>query len=133
LRRSRVDRAKRRHREDIAGVKLIEHSAKLRSVGLGSARHFAKDFFSAGGGQRRDLRLDALAVRRYPCIAVNHASFCTYIMHEERGRISISMAFSQATPSMGFGCHRVLSELPRQSSNQYLVFSLPGSDWRRAA
>jgi hypothetical protein len=37
-------------------VKLIEQSAELRPIGLSSARYFAEDFFSAGSGQRRDLR-----------------------------------------------------------------------------
>src|SRR4051794_35548465 len=55
----------------------IERPAQLRPVGLGSARHFAEHFFGSGGGQRCNLRLDALAVRRYPCIAVDHA----HILH----------------------------------------------------
>ena len=52
---------------------LVEKSAELRPVGLGTDRHFAEHFFGSGGGQRRKLRVDALAVRRYPCIAVDHA------------------------------------------------------------
>ena len=66
-----------RHHQHVAGAERVERPAKLRPVGLGSARHFAEHFFGSGGGQRCNLRLDALAVRRYPCIAVDHA----HILH----------------------------------------------------
>ncbi len=77
LRRSRVERASRSSRvthEHVAGVELVEHSAELRPVGLCSARHFAEYLFGSGGSQCRELRIDALTVRRYPCMAVDHAT-----------------------------------------------------------
>jgi hypothetical protein len=52
---------------------LVEQAAKLRPVGLRAARHFAEHLLSSGPGQLADLGLDALAVRRYPRVAVFHA------------------------------------------------------------
>jgi hypothetical protein len=43
------------HRQHVASVELVEQPGVLRPVGLRAAHHFAEDFFSAGGGQRRDL------------------------------------------------------------------------------
>jgi hypothetical protein len=34
-----------------------------------------------GGAQLPDLRFDALAVRRYPCIGMTHGMICPYILH----------------------------------------------------
>jgi hypothetical protein len=34
-----------------------------------------------GGAQLPDLRFDALAVRRYPCIGMNHGMIRPYILH----------------------------------------------------
>ena len=64
---------------------LVEKSAELRPVGLGTDRHFAEHFFGSGGGQRRKLRVDALAVRRYPCMAVDHAAILHSIICTRKG------------------------------------------------
>jgi hypothetical protein len=61
-----------RHSHHVARGKRVEQPPKLGAVGLRPARHFLKHLDCSGGGQGRDLRLHALAVRRDPCIAVNH-------------------------------------------------------------
>jgi hypothetical protein len=61
------------HHQHVAGVELVEQPAKLRPVGLGSARHFAEHLARPVLPQRRDLSGNALAVRRYPGVAVFHA------------------------------------------------------------
>src|SRR5271170_4751153 len=43
---------------------------ELRPVGPSPARHFLEDFRGSRIPQRLHLRCDALAVRRYPCIAI---------------------------------------------------------------
>jgi hypothetical protein len=48
-------------------------AAQLDTVGLRAARRFPQDLFGSGGAQLLHLRVEALAVGRYPCIAVNHA------------------------------------------------------------
>ena len=58
-----------RHRHHVAGGQLAEHPAKLRPVGLGSARRFAERLARPVFPQRRDLSGDALPVGRYPCVA----------------------------------------------------------------
>jgi hypothetical protein len=68
---------KPRHRHHVAGGEGVQQPAQLDAVGLGPARHLPKHFLASGLGQLAHLRLDALAVRGYPCIAVNHAP----IMH----------------------------------------------------
>ena len=67
-----------RHHHHVAGVELVEHAAKLRPVGLGSARNFTEHLARPMLPQFRDLSGDALAVRRYPRIAVNHG----FILHQ---------------------------------------------------
>jgi hypothetical protein len=67
------------HHQDVAGVKLVEQSAKLRPVGLGSARHFAEHLARPVFPQFCYLSRDALAVRRYPRVAVNHG----FILHQK--------------------------------------------------
>ena len=64
---------KARDRYQVAGLKGGEQAAKLRAVGLCPARDFAKNFRAACLGELAHLRRGALAVRRYPRIAVNHA------------------------------------------------------------
>jgi hypothetical protein len=59
--------------EHVAGVELVEQPAKLRAVGLRAARHFAEHFFASGLGELAHLGVNALAVRRYPRVAVFHA------------------------------------------------------------
>src|SRR5580704_13956415 len=78
--RSRVDRASRSSRVTIhvAGIELVEQAAKLRPVGLTSARHFAEHLSRPLFPQRRYLSGRALAVRRYQRIAVNHR----FILHQ---------------------------------------------------
>ena len=78
--RSRVDRASRSSRVTISTSPAPSWSraaAKLRALGLGSARHFAEHFARPVHPQRRDVSGDALAVGRYPCITVNHR----FILH----------------------------------------------------
>src|SRR3984893_10653041 len=73
--RSRVDRARRVEPGDckhVADVEHLEQSAKLCAVGLRAARHFEEDFFASGLGELAHLAVNALAVRRYPGIAVFH-------------------------------------------------------------
>ena len=70
LARSKAARA--RHHQHVALGKLIESAAQLDMVGLRAACCFIKDLRGSGGAQLRHLRIDALAVRRYSCIAQNH-------------------------------------------------------------
>jgi hypothetical protein len=72
------------HGYDVAGVELVEQAAKLRPVGLRSARHLAEHLARPVFPQRRDLSGDALAVRRYPCIAVFHALLMAVIYAKEK-------------------------------------------------
>jgi hypothetical protein len=82
LRRSRVERPRRSSRITVSTSPASSWSSNraccARSVfaPLTTSRKTfsAPAAVSAGGGQRRDLRVDALAVRRYPCIAVDHAT-----------------------------------------------------------
>ena len=64
---------KARHHQHVAGGELVERAAQLRAVGLGAAGSLAKHLLGSGGAQLLHLRVNALAVRRYSCIAVNHA------------------------------------------------------------
>ncbi len=75
------------HREHVAGGELVERRAKLGAVGLGSARRLAEHLDGSGGGQRLDPRRHALAVRRYPCIVVNHAAIVQRILAAEKPRL----------------------------------------------
>jgi hypothetical protein len=70
---------KPRHRHHVARGEGVQQPAQLGAVSLGPARHFPKHFLASGLGQLARLRLDALAVRRYPCIAVNHAPIMHWI------------------------------------------------------
>jgi hypothetical protein len=54
-------------------LKQVEQSLKLLAVGLGSARHFAEHLLAFGLRQFPHLRVKALAVRRDPCVSINHA------------------------------------------------------------
>ena len=72
------------HLQHVAGVELVEQAAKLRAVGLGSARHFAEHLTRPVLPQRRDLSGHALAVRRYPGIAVFHALLMAVIYAKEK-------------------------------------------------
>jgi hypothetical protein len=55
---------KPRHHHHVAGVELGQQAAKLRPVGLRTARHFAEDLAGAGRAKLPDLGVNALAVRR---------------------------------------------------------------------
>ena len=57
----------------VAGLKQVKQPMKLRAVGLGSARHFAEHLLAFGLRQFLHLRVKALAVRRDPCVSINHA------------------------------------------------------------
>jgi hypothetical protein len=61
-----------RHRQHVAGVEHVEQPAKLCAVGLRAARHFAEHLFASGLGELAHLSVNALAVGRYPCVAVFH-------------------------------------------------------------
>jgi hypothetical protein len=69
--RSRVDRARRS--QHVTGFELVQHAAELAAVGLGSARYLAEHLPASGLGQLAHLGVNALAVRRYPRVAVFHA------------------------------------------------------------
>ena len=71
--RSRVDRArpvKPRHHHQVAGGDFGEKPAKLRPIGLGSARYFAKHCDRPGCTKLPHLSIDALAAGRDGGIAV---------------------------------------------------------------
>jgi hypothetical protein len=53
-------------------VELVKRLAKLAAVRLGSAGRLAEHLLASGLGELAHLRLDALAVRRYPRIPVFH-------------------------------------------------------------
>jgi hypothetical protein len=75
---------KPRYHDHVAGGELIEHEPELGTVGLGFARHFWEHFFASGLGQLAHLRVHALAVGRYPRIAVNHAGILRRISATEK-------------------------------------------------
>src|SRR5271166_6065508 len=64
--------------------KLVEQPAKLRAVGLGSARHFAEHLLASGLGQLAHLSVNALAVGGYPRVAVFHASLMAITYAKEK-------------------------------------------------
>ena len=75
FKRSRVERARRSRRVTISTSPSsisLKGAAQLRAVGLCAAGCFLKNFLGSGGAQLLRLRVNALAVRGYPCIAVNH-------------------------------------------------------------
>jgi hypothetical protein len=72
-----------RHGQHVAGVEHVEQPEKLRPVGLCAARHFVEHLARPVLPECADLSGDALAVRRYPRIAVNHRFICTKIPHQE--------------------------------------------------
>jgi hypothetical protein len=74
-----------RYHQHVAGDELAEHAAKLRPVGLGSARHFAEHFSRPGGAKLAHLCRLALPVRRYPRIAVNHGFILHRISEPKKG------------------------------------------------
>jgi hypothetical protein len=53
-----------RDAQHVALLKLVEQPAKLCTVGLRAARHFAVHFFTSGLGQLAHLGANALTVRR---------------------------------------------------------------------
>jgi hypothetical protein len=55
-----------------AAAKLREGAAKLRAVGARVARRLAENLVRSGGAKLLELRVNALAVRQNPCVAVNH-------------------------------------------------------------
>jgi hypothetical protein len=63
-----------RHQKHVAGVELVERTAKLGAIGRRAAGRLTPHLLRAGGPQLLHLRVDALAVRRYPCIGVNHGA-----------------------------------------------------------
>jgi hypothetical protein len=63
---------------------LGKNPAQLHPVGPRSARRFTKDFFGPGPAQLLHLRVNALAVCRYPRIAVNHAGILHVIFAQEK-------------------------------------------------
>src|SRR6266404_4493141 len=73
-----------RHQQHVASVELVEYPAKLRPVGLRSARHFTEHLARPVLPQRHNLSRDALAVSRYPCIAANHTPLMAVIYAKEK-------------------------------------------------
>jgi hypothetical protein len=58
-----------RHHHHVISLKLIEHPAKLRSVGLGSAdMHIAENLSASRLGQLPRLRLNARSTRLQMCL-----------------------------------------------------------------
>jgi hypothetical protein len=53
---------------------MVEPTAQLHPVGPCAACRLAENFLRSSLAQLLPLRVNALAVRRYPCIAVNHGS-----------------------------------------------------------
>src|SRR5271166_3191327 len=72
--RSATPRRRRTRRCNRRLTILAEQAAKLRAVGLRAACHFAEHLLASGLGQLAHLSVNALAVRRYPRVAVFHAS-----------------------------------------------------------
>jgi hypothetical protein len=112
--RSRVDRASRSSRVTISTSPAASWSSKrrkLRPVGLGSARHFAEHLARPVFSQCRDLGRNALSVRRYPCVAVNHR----YLLRQDsapkkRNRLNGLILGAHRRPVQGrlwVGCIRV--------------------------
>ena len=66
-----------RHHQHVVGVELVERTAELAAVGLGSARHLPEHLARAGGPELAHLGVNALAVRRDAGIPVNHG----FVMH----------------------------------------------------
>ena len=58
--------------EHLARADLCEDTAQLLAVGLRSAGRFSKHLLCPGRAQLLHLRVNTLAVRRYPCIAIFH-------------------------------------------------------------
>jgi hypothetical protein len=130
---------KPRHHQHVARVELVEQPAKLRPVGLGSARHFAEHLARPMFPQFRYVSRDALAVRRYPRIAVNHG----FILHQisapkkrnrfkglilvqgrAAGRGSRSRAVTRGASL--FRAHRVVYQhLDRQKMGDYVTAVVP--------
>jgi len=61
-----------RHHEHVAGVELVEGTAKLAAVGLHSARHLTEHGRRPRGAKLGHLGGDALAVGRDSGIAIDH-------------------------------------------------------------
>ena len=72
-----------RHQKHVTGGQMVKSAAKLGAVSLRTACHLAEHLDGSGSGQGRDLRFDALTVRGYPCIAVNHARIMTVTYAKE--------------------------------------------------
>ena len=83
-RRSRQP-VKARHRQHVALVELREGKAQLRAVAARAAGRFPKDLFGSGGLELFHLRVNALAVCRDSCIAVNHAVLMHVIFAQKKG------------------------------------------------
>jgi hypothetical protein len=67
------------HDHHVAGVELVEQAAMLRTVGFGSAHHFARHPARPVFPQGRDLRRDPLPVWLDARIAVDHG----VILHQK--------------------------------------------------
>src|SRR5450759_5353139 len=68
---------KARHRQHVALVELRESAGKLGAVGPRAAGRLSKDLLGFGRAKLLHLRVEALAVGRYPRIAVNHDLLCS--------------------------------------------------------
>jgi hypothetical protein len=80
--RSRVESVESSDHEHVTGVEGGDGAGELGTVGLRTPRLLAEHLDGIGEGQGVDLRVDALSIRRYPCVAVNHPAImmATYAM-----------------------------------------------------
>src|SRR5665647_3102848 len=58
--------------EHVALAELRQGVAKLNAICFGSAGSLPPNFRGTGRAQSLHLRVNALTIRRYPCIAQNH-------------------------------------------------------------
>ena len=102
--------------------------AELRAVGLGSAGRLAKNLLGSGVAQLLHLRVNALAVRRNACIAVNHALVCTHtgqaLVFQGRRAWCIILDFRSAPRRRGSPMERIHPEI--RNSGDSALFQLSG-------
>ncbi len=96
LRRSRVDLASLSRRVTISTSTLadmVKGAAQPGPVGPCAARRLPENLFGSGLAQLPDLRVNALAVCRYPRIAVNHAGILHVIYAQKKGLFFNDLGF----------------------------------------
>jgi hypothetical protein len=73
-----------RHHHHVAGGEAVKQPVKLHAVGPRPARHFPEHSFASGRPKLAHLRVNALAIRRYPGVAVFHASLMAVTYAKEK-------------------------------------------------